>query len=57
MELRFTQDDVPARTDAAAPEYPNLFTAIREQLGLKLTATKTDAPVLVIDRVTEPTPN
>lgn len=57
MELHFTPDEVPARTDAAAPEYPNLFTAIREQLGLKLTATKTEAPVLVIDRVTEPTPN
>ena len=57
MELRFTPDDAREQADSTAPEYPNLFTALREQLGLKLTATRAAAPVLVIDKVSEPTPN
>ncbi len=57
MEIHFTPDDAPARTDNTTPEYPSLFTAIREQLGLKLTAAKAAAPVIVIDKVTEPTAN
>lgn len=36
---------------------PNLFTAIQEQLGLKLEAVKTAADVLVIDKAEKPTPN
>ncbi len=47
---------VPPPTDAAdAP--PPLFTAIQEQLDLKLEATKTQVPVLVIDHVDHPSPN
>ena len=33
---------------------PNLFTAIRQQLGLRLTATKSSVEVLVLDRVALP---
>lgn len=36
---------------------PVLFTAIQEQLGLKMEATRTQADVLVIDAATEPTQN
>jgi uncharacterized protein (TIGR03435 family) len=36
---------------------PSLFTAIREQLGLKLEATRAPVPVLVIDSVRMPTPD
>lgn len=36
---------------------PPLFTAIQEQLGLKLEAEKADVPVLVIDHVERPSPN
>jgi uncharacterized protein (TIGR03435 family) len=36
---------------------PNLYTAIQEQLGLKLESTKAPADVLVIDHVEEPSPN
>lgn len=57
MELRFTPDEAAAHGDSTAAEYPNLFTAVREQLGLKLMATKAAAQVLVVDKVTEPTPN
>ena len=47
---------VPPPTDAAdAP--PPLFTAIQEQIGLKLETGKTDVPVLVLDHVEQPSAN
>jgi uncharacterized protein (TIGR03435 family) len=47
---------VPPPSDAAdAP--PPLFTAIREQLGLKLDSQKAPVDVLVIDHVDHPSPN
>ena len=45
----------PPPDDANAP--PPLFTAIKEQLGLKLEPQKLDAPVLVIDNLEHPSPN
>jgi uncharacterized protein (TIGR03435 family) len=51
----------PAQSAAATAFGDNseapLFTAIREQLGLKLEATRGPVDVLVIDRVERPTPN
>jgi uncharacterized protein (TIGR03435 family) len=44
--------DPPVRSDA-----PSLFTAVQEQLGLKLESTRANVDVLVIDRVTQPTEN
>ena len=47
---------VPSPTDSAdAP--PNLYTAIQEQIGLKLEATKAPADVMVIDHVEKPSAN
>jgi uncharacterized protein (TIGR03435 family) len=47
---------VPPPTDSAdAP--PNLYTAIQEQIGLKLDATKAPADVMVIDHVEKPSAN
>jgi uncharacterized protein (TIGR03435 family) len=47
---------VPPPTDAAdAP--PPLFTAIQEQIGLKLEAGKAQVPVLVIDHAEKPGAN
>jgi uncharacterized protein (TIGR03435 family) len=47
---------VPPPTDAPdAP--PPLFTAIQEQIGLKLDAGKAQVPVLVIDKVEKPSDN
>ncbi len=36
---------------------PNLYTAIREQLGLRFETTKAPIPVMVIDHVEEPSAN
>jgi uncharacterized protein (TIGR03435 family) len=65
FQLNWTPDDsqfttlgvkVPAPTDAPnAP--PNLYTAIQEQLGLKLEATKAAADVLAVDHVEKPSEN
>jgi uncharacterized protein (TIGR03435 family) len=47
---------VPPPSDAAdAP--PPLFTAIQEQLDMKLDAQKTLVDVMVIDHVDHPSPN
>jgi uncharacterized protein (TIGR03435 family) len=40
-----------------ANEPPALYTAIQEQLGLKLEATKAAADVLVVDHVEKPSEN
>jgi uncharacterized protein (TIGR03435 family) len=45
----------PPTDSADAP--PNLYTAIQEQIGLKLDATKAPAEVLVIDHVEKPSAN
>ena len=46
----------PRPSDNSA-ERPDLFTAMQEQMGLKLESTKGAAEVLVIDTVTKPTEN
>ncbi len=38
-------------------EHPELVTALREQLGLKLEASRAPVDVLVVDSVEKPTPN
>jgi uncharacterized protein (TIGR03435 family) len=53
FKLQWTPDDAPATEDSA----PSLFTAIQEQLGLKLEPAKEPVPVLVIDHVEPPTSN
>jgi uncharacterized protein (TIGR03435 family) len=43
--------------NAGAAAGPSLFTALREQAGLALEATRGAAQVLVIERIERPTPN
>ncbi len=63
--LNWTPDDsqfggmgakIPPPTDSATAP-PALYTAIQEQIGLKLDATKAPAEVLVIDHVEKPSEN
>jgi len=55
FSLKYTYDEARAPTDGTAP--PNLFTAIHEQLGLKLEPVKAPAKALVIDHVERPSAN
>jgi uncharacterized protein (TIGR03435 family) len=53
LKLRWTPDDAAV----ADSEFPTLFTAIQEQLGLKLESAKESVPVLVIEHMDLPSPN
>ena len=63
--LNWTPDDaqfggmaakLPPPTDASVPP-PALYTAIQEQIGLKLDATRASADIFVVDHLDEPTEN
>ena len=65
LNVTFTLDDslfnghppaFPKPADGVEPA-PNLFEAIQEQLGLKLTSEKAQVDVLAIDRVAKPSAN
>ena len=49
--------DVDADADASATSGPTVFTALEEQLGLRLEPAKGPVPVLVIDSIARPSEN
>ena len=53
--LKYTYDESVAPVDGTAP--PSLFTAMQEQLGLKLDPVRAPADVLVVDSVERPGAN
>ena len=68
IDLEWTPDPAQARSNDAAArasaavaatpgERVSIFTALQEQLGLKLQATRATLEVLVIDRLDRPTPD
>ena len=54
FELTFVPADVAA---SATTDTPSLFTALQEQLGLRLEASRAPAEVLMVDRIERPTPD
>jgi uncharacterized protein (TIGR03435 family) len=56
FELRWTPDNVPASA-VSDSSGPSIFTALEEQLGLKLEPATAPLDVLVIDSAEPPTPN
>lgn len=65
FDLTFTPDQLPQGPPPPGapplppidPNGPSIFTALQEQLGLKLESTRGPVEVLVIDRVEQPTPD
>jgi len=55
FELHWTPDDTPADSPPAGG--PSIFTAVEEQLGLKLEPSTAPIDVLVIDSAQPPSPN
>lgn len=59
FELKWTPEPPPqaGQPPAADPNAVSIFTAVQEQLGLRLSAAKDMVDVLVIDTLERPTPN
>jgi uncharacterized protein (TIGR03435 family) len=59
ITLTWTRENAhrDSSSDTAAETGPTLFTAIQEQLGLKLESSKGPVQVLVVDQATLPTEN
>jgi uncharacterized protein (TIGR03435 family) len=70
FDLRWTPDQLPARAPGTPvdqpfrmngveidPTGPSIFTAVQEQLGLKLESTRGPVEVLVVDHIERPAPD
>ena len=60
FHLQYAPDDAMpygATAPAADPAGPSIFTAVQEQLGLKLEPTKAPVRVLIVDRAEKPSDN
>jgi uncharacterized protein (TIGR03435 family) len=57
FDLRFRQGSLGQIGASTDSDSPSLFTALTDQLGLKLESRKEPVPVLVVDHVEKPSPN
>jgi uncharacterized protein (TIGR03435 family) len=56
LELTYTMNETAQPGRSLGTNAPDIFTAVQEQLGLKLESTTGPVDVYVIDRVRKPTP-
>jgi uncharacterized protein (TIGR03435 family) len=56
-DSQFTQGGMRGAVASGVGDVPGIFTAMQEQLGLRLSAEKTAVRVMVIDRVEQPSAN
>ena len=54
FDLRWVQDMVDGHS---VPDGPSIFTAVQEQLGLKLESGKAPVDAIIIDHIEKPSPN
>jgi uncharacterized protein (TIGR03435 family) len=57
FHLRWSPDVAPLGTEPTTPDGPSIFTALEEQLGLKLVSQRVPADVLVVDHAELPSEN
>lgn len=57
LDLKWRPDNRPPSDNSAGDDLPSLFTAVQEQLGLKLESSKGPVDTLVIDHIEMPTQN
>jgi uncharacterized protein (TIGR03435 family) len=57
INLHFRPDETGPAADNAAPDAPSVFSAVEEQLGLKLVPTKGPVETLVVDAAQKPEAN
>ena len=61
FELTFERDSAPAGADVGEPAArlvgPSIFSALQEQLGLKLESKKAPVEFLIIDHIEKPSEN
>jgi uncharacterized protein (TIGR03435 family) len=57
FDLHWSPQDLRPDASADSASGPSLFTALQEQLGLKLEATKATVDCVVIDHIEQPSPN
>jgi uncharacterized protein (TIGR03435 family) len=57
FKLSWAPENVAADTNSTDTSGPSIFTAVSEQLGLKLEPQKGPVPILVIDHIEAPSPN
>ena len=57
LTLHYSVRNLNADPTAPPDDAPSIFTAVQEQLGLKLVPEKTKVKIFVIDHIERPTPN